>query len=74
MYLWAEVLAEGHVLEIQGRPVGDGCADPGGPGGGGPRTGQCVRHHVRRTWYIHKLVGVFRNECQVALLAARGLR
>ncbi len=34
LYLWAEDLAEGHILEIQGRAVGDGCADPGGPGGG----------------------------------------
>jgi hypothetical protein len=31
LYLWAEDLAESHVLEIQGRPVGDGFADLGGP-------------------------------------------
>jgi hypothetical protein len=59
LYLWAEDLAEGHILEIQGRHVGDGCADPGGPGAGRRWAGQRVRHHVRRTWYIHKLVGVF---------------
>ncbi len=58
LYLWAEDLAEGHILEIQGRPVGDGCADPGGLGGCRRRAGQRVRHHVRRTWYTHKLVGV----------------
>jgi hypothetical protein len=66
-------LAEDHVLEIQGPPAGNGC-DPGGPRGGRRRVGQRVRHQVRRTWYIYKLVGVFRNECKVALLAARGQR
>jgi hypothetical protein len=31
LYMWAEDLAESHVLEV----VGDGCADPFDPGGGG---------------------------------------
>jgi hypothetical protein len=74
LYLWAEDLAEGHVLEIQGRPIGDGCAGPGGPGGGGRQARQRVRYHICLTWYIHQLVSVFRNECQLALLAARGRR
>ncbi len=50
LYLWAEDLAESHVLEVKGRFVGDGCADPFDPGGGGHRAGQRVRHHIRRTW------------------------
>ncbi len=50
LYLWAEDLAESHVLEIQGQPVGDGCADLGGPGGGRRRARQRVRHHARRIW------------------------
>jgi hypothetical protein len=39
MYLWAKDLAKGHVLQIQGCSVGDGCADPGGSGGGRRRAG-----------------------------------
>ncbi len=31
LYLWAEDLAEGHILEVEGRLVGDGCADPPRP-------------------------------------------
>jgi hypothetical protein len=56
--LWAEDLAEGHILEIEGRSVSDGCADPDSPGGGCRQVGQRVRYHVRHTWYIHQLVGV----------------
>jgi hypothetical protein len=41
LYLWAKDLAEG-----QGCSVGDGCTDPGGPGGGRRRAGQCVRYNV----------------------------
>ncbi len=74
MYLWAEDLAEGHILEVKGRLVGDGCADSLGPGGGGHRAGQRVRHYISRTWQIPQLVGVFGDESQVALLAARGRR
>jgi hypothetical protein len=61
LYLWAEDLAESHVLEVEGRLVGDGCAYllcPGGDGGG-RRAGQCVRHDVCCTWQIPQLVGVF---------------
>ena len=76
MYLWAEDLAEGHVPEVQGCLVGDGCADPlrSGGDGGGRRAGQRVRHHISCTWQIPQLVGVFGDESQVALLAARGRR
>ncbi len=74
LYLWAEDLAEGHILEIQGCLVGDGCADPLRPGGGGRRAGQRVCHHIKCTWQIPQLVGVFGDESQVALLAARGRR
>jgi hypothetical protein len=57
LYLWAKVLAESHVLEIQGRLVGDGCADPlRSGGGGGHRAGKRVRHHVSCTWYLSWLV------------------
>ena len=72
LYLWAEDLAESHVLEVKGRFVGDGCADPFDPGGGGRRAGQRVRYHIGCTWKIFQLVGVFADESQVALLAARG--
>ncbi len=63
MYLWAEDLAESHVLEVKGRFVGNGCADPFDPGGSGRRrAGQRVRHHIRCTWQIFQLVGVFGDE------------
>jgi hypothetical protein len=74
LYLWAEDLAESHILEVKGRFVGDGCADPLDPGGGSCRAGQRIRHHIRCTWQIPQLVGVFGDESQVALLAARGRR
>ncbi len=74
MYLWAKDLAEGHVLEIQGRFVGDGCADQLHSGGDGRRTGQRVRYDIGCTWQIPQLVGIFGDESQVALLAARGRR
>ncbi len=74
MYLRAEDLAEGHILEVKGRLVGNGCADPLSPGGGGRRAGQRVRHHISCTRQIPQLVGVFGDESQVALLAARGRR
>ena len=75
MYLWAEDLAESHVLEIQRCLVGDGCADPlRSGGGGGRRAGKRARHHVSCTWQIPQLVGVFGDKSQVALLAARGRR
>jgi hypothetical protein len=74
LYLWAEDLAESHILEVKGRIVGDGCADPLNPGGSGHRAGQHVRHHIRCTWQIPQLVGVLGDEGQVALLAARGRR
>ena len=73
LYLWAKDLAESHVLEIQGRLVGDGCADPL-RSGGGRRAGQRVRYHVSCTWQIPQLVGVFGDKSQVTLLAARGRR
>ncbi len=72
LYLWAEDLAESHILEVKGRFVGGGCADPFDPGCGGRRAGQRVRHHVRYTWQVPQLVGVHGDEGQVALLAARG--
>jgi hypothetical protein len=61
LYLWAKDLAEGHVLEVKGRLVGDGCADLfcSGGDGGGRRAGQCVRHDICCTWQIPQLVGVF---------------
>ncbi len=71
LFLWAVDLAESHVLEVKGRFFGDGCADPFDPGGGGRRAGQGVRHHIRCTWQILQLVGVFGDESQVALMAAR---
>jgi hypothetical protein len=76
LYLWAKDLAESHVLEVKGRLVGDGCADPlrSGGDGGGRRAGQRVRHDVCCTWQIPQLVGIFGDESQVALLAARGRR
>ncbi len=74
LYLWAEDLAESHILEVKGRFVGDGCADPLDPGGGGRRAGQRVCHHIRCTWQIPQLVGVLGDESQVALLAATGRR
>ncbi len=74
LYLWAEDLAEGHILEVQGCLVGDGCADPLRSGGGGRRAGQRVCHHLSCTWQIPQLVGVLGDESQVALLAARGRR
>jgi hypothetical protein len=46
LYLWAKDLAEGHILHGQGRPVGDGCADPGSPGGRRRWAGQCVCYNV----------------------------
>ena len=73
MYLWAEDLAESHVLEVKRLLVGDGCADPL-RSGGGRRAGQRVRHHVSCTWQIPQLVGVFGDKSQVTLLAARGRR
>ena len=69
LYLWAKDLAESHVLEIQGRLVGDGCADPL-RSGGGRRAGQRVLYHVSCTWQILQLVGVFGDKSQVTLLAA----
>jgi hypothetical protein len=58
LYLWAEDLAESHILEVKGRFVSDGCADPLDPGGGRRRAGQRVCHHIRCTWQIFQLVGV----------------
>ncbi len=52
LYLRAEDLAEGHILEVKGRLDGDGCADTLSPGGDGRRAGQCVRYHIRCTWQI----------------------
>ncbi len=46
LYLWAEDLAECHIIEIQRRLVGDGCADPGGPSGSCRRAVQHVRYHI----------------------------
>ncbi len=44
------VRAEGHVSEVQGGPVGDGCADRGGCGGDArDRAGKCIRHDVPGT-------------------------
>jgi hypothetical protein len=76
LYLWAKDLAEGHVLEVQGCFVGDGCADPlrSSGDGGGRRAGQRVRYNISCTWQIPQLVGIFGDESQVALLAARGRR
>ncbi len=74
LYLWAEDLAEGHILEVKWQFVGDSCADPLDPGVSGRREGQRVSHHIRCTWLIPQLVGVFGDESQVALLAARGRR
>jgi hypothetical protein len=75
LYLWAEDLAEGHILEVEGRLVGDSCADPlRSTGGSGRRAGQRVRYHIGRNWQILQLVGVFGDKSQVALLAARGRR
>jgi hypothetical protein len=60
LYLLAEDLVESHVLEVQGRIVGDGCADPLDTGGGSRcRAGQHVRQNIRCTWQIFQLVGVF---------------
>jgi hypothetical protein len=61
LYLWAEDLAEGYILEIQGRPFGDGCADLGDPDGGRRQAGQRIRYYVCFTLYIHQLVSVFRD-------------
>jgi hypothetical protein len=33
LYLWAEDLAKGHILEVEWGPGGGGCADLGSPGG-----------------------------------------
>ncbi len=49
LYLWPEDLAESHFLEVEGRFVGEGCADPFDPGGGSHRAGQGVRHLIRCT-------------------------
>jgi hypothetical protein len=62
LYLLAEDLAESHVLELKGRFVSDGCADPFDPGGSSRRAGQRIRHHIRCTWQIFLLVGVFGDE------------
>ncbi len=61
LYLWAEDLAESYILEIQGSPIGDGCADLGDPDGGRRRAGQRIRYYVCLTLYIHQLVNVFRD-------------
>ncbi|MFO0005294.1 MAG: hypothetical protein ACK559_29625, partial [bacterium] len=45
-----------------------------GGDGGGRRAGQRVRHDVCCTWQIPQLVGIFGDESQVALLAARSRR
>jgi hypothetical protein len=37
LYLWAKDLPKGHILEIQGGSVGDGCADMGDLGSDGRR-------------------------------------
>ena len=74
LYLRAEDLAESHIFEVKGRLVGDGCAYLvcSGGDGGGRRAGQSVCHDVCCTWQIPQLVGIFGDESQVALLAARG--
>ena len=38
------------------------------------RTGQRVRYDISCTWQIPQLIGIFGDESQVVLLAARGRR
>ncbi len=57
LYLWAEDPTEGHILEM-GALLAMAAQTRGGPGGGRHWAGQRFRHHVRRTWYVHQLVGV----------------
>ena len=45
-----------------------------GGDGGGRWAGQRVRYDIGCTWQIPQLVGIFGDESQVALLAARGRR
>ncbi len=72
LYLGTEDLAEGHVSEVKGGPVGNSNADRGGCGGDARgRAGKHIRHDVRRAWYEHKDAWVLRYECQLALFAAR---
>jgi hypothetical protein len=53
LYLRAENLAEGHVSEVKGGLVGNGCANLGSRSGGNDqdRAEKCIRHDIRLTWY-----------------------
>jgi hypothetical protein len=50
-----EDLAKGHVPEVEGGPVGDGCivGDSRGDGNAGVQAGKSVRYNVRCTWCKH---------------------
>jgi hypothetical protein len=50
LYLGAEDLAKGHVLEVEGGPVSNGYDDRDGPSGDAcGQVGECVNHDVRRS-------------------------
>ena len=72
LYLWTDDLPDGHVCQVQGGPVGDGCAAQGGLGRAW--SGESVGDNIGRTWDVPEVSGVLGDVGQLSLLAARPRR